>query len=185
MARWEPDARDRLRRAALDLYAERGFEQTTVAEIAARAGVTERTFFRHFADKREVLFPDASGLLRTITDAIAAAPASTGPLDAVVDAAIEAGSVFDHAISRPRAEVIAANPSLQERELLKLASWSAAAADALRRRGVTGSAADLAARAGTAVFKTGFDQWVAGDGTTPLAACVRAAHAELKATLSG
>jgi hypothetical protein len=56
MTRWEPNARGRLEQAALALYGERGFENTTVAEIAARAGLTERTFFRHFADKREVLF---------------------------------------------------------------------------------------------------------------------------------
>src|SRR6187397_786262 len=121
MARWEPDSRGRLRQAALDLYGERGFEHTTVAEIAERAGVTERTFFRHFADKREVLF-DGSGLLQQrLVDAIADAPAGLAPIDVVGHAFADAAALLeerrDHA--RARAGVIAANPALQERELLK------------------------------------------------------------------
>ena len=185
MARWEPDARTRLRRAALELYAERGFEQTTVAEIAERAGVTERTFFRHFADKREVLFVDSAQHVQTLKDVIAAAPSSVGPIDAVVEAVIEASSSFEYEISQPRSVVIAATPMLQERELLKLASWGAVAADALRKRGVPDPTAELAAQAAIAVFRTGFDQWTSGDGSTTLAHHIRAAHADLKAALSG
>jgi len=185
MARWEPDARARLRRAALELYAEQGFDETTVAEIAERAGVTERTFFRHFADKREVLFVDSAEHLQTLADVIVAAPESVGPLDAVVDAIVEASSGFQYEISQPRSVVIAATPSLLERELLKLASWGNAAADALRKRGVPGPTADLAAQAAIAVFRTGFEQWTSGDGSTPLADHIRAARTDLKAAVSG
>ncbi|MFD9129671.1 TetR/AcrR family transcriptional regulator, partial [Kitasatospora sp. NPDC059571] len=83
MGRWEPNARGRLAEAALGLYGERGYEQTTVAEIAERAGLTERTFFRHYADKREVLF-DGSGVLQELfAAAVAGAPESAAPIDAV------------------------------------------------------------------------------------------------------
>ena len=82
MGRWEPDARGRLMQAALELYGERGFEQTTVAEIAQRAGLTERTFFRHFADKREVLFSGEVDDL--VLSALADARPSAAPIDAIV-----------------------------------------------------------------------------------------------------
>src|SRR3954471_20922555 len=108
MARWEPDSRDRLREAALALYGERGFENTTVAEIAERAGVTARTFFRHFADKREVLFAGSEALEQGMVDAVVAAPESASALDAVGAALVKAGEVIggDHAFSRRRATVI-------------------------------------------------------------------------------
>src|SRR6202035_2298884 len=83
MGRWEPNARGRLEQAALELYLERGFEQTTVAEIAKRAGLTERTFFRHFADKREVLFSGAGALEELLVSAVAGAPESSAPMAAV------------------------------------------------------------------------------------------------------
>src|SRR6516162_6467851 len=89
MGRWEPDARGRLAKAAMVLYAEQGFERTTVAEIAARAGLTERTFFRHFADKREVLFYGMERLRGLLARAVADAPASAAPME-LVGAAFEA-----------------------------------------------------------------------------------------------
>src|SRR5215471_3367257 len=89
MGRWEPNARGRLEQAALELYVERGFAQTTVAEIAERAGLTERTFFRHFADKREVLFAGADNLQEFLVSAVAGAPDSVPPIEAVA-AALEA-----------------------------------------------------------------------------------------------
>ena len=146
MGRWQPNARGRLEQAALELYIERGFEQTTVAEIAQRAGLTERTFFRHFADKREVLFAGASSLQELFVNTLAGVPEAAPPIDAVAAALYAAATVFqerrEH--SRQRQKVIAANPELQERELIKLASLSAALADALRRRGVAEPAASLA-----------------------------------------
>jgi AcrR family transcriptional regulator len=162
MSRWEPNSRGRLEEAALDLYTERGFNETTVAEIAERAGLTERTFFRHFADKREVLFGGQDALLQLFVKSIVEAPESMSPLDAVGAALAAAGPVFEdrHKHARRRQAVIAANPRLQERELIKLSSIASAIADALRRRGVTDSAAQLTAEAGVAVFKVAFDRWI-------------------------
>src|SRR5580692_8952475 len=115
MNRWKPDARGRLAQAAMELYLERGFEQTTVAGIAERAGLTERTFFRHFADKREVLFSGAAFLQDLMVTAVADAPDSAAPLDAVAAAVEAAGAMFDERreMSRQRQRVIAANPELQ------------------------------------------------------------------------
>lgn len=162
MSRWEPNARGRLEEAALDLYTERGFDETTVAEIAERAGLTERTFFRHFADKREVLFGGQDALLELFVGGVVDAPEAMSPLDAVGAALASAGPFFEsrHRHARRRQAVIAANPRLQERELIKLASIATSIADALRRRGVSQSAATLTAEAGVAVFKVAFDRWV-------------------------
>jgi AcrR family transcriptional regulator len=187
MARWEPDARGRLAVAALELYTERGFEQTTVAEIAERAGLTERTFFRHFADKREVLFDGQDVLLEVIVAGIAAAPPSASALE-VVGAALEAtGSIFDvrqdHA--RQRQAVISANPSLQERELIKLAAIASAMSEALRRRGVGDAVAELTAEVGVAVFKVAFDRWLNDGRHDVLPPYIREALDELKAVSTG
>ena len=95
MSRWEPNARGRLEEAALELYTERGFDETTVAEIAERAGLTERTFFRHFADKREVLFGGQDALLALFVNTIVDAPDSMSPIDAVGAALEAAGPVFE------------------------------------------------------------------------------------------
>src|SRR3954468_9731668 len=154
MAVWEPDSRSRLEEAALDLYAERGFESTTVAEIAARAGVTERTFFRHFADKREVLFGGSELMREAMVGAVAAAPPTEAPIDVVARAVTAAGALLVDRVERARRRqtVIAAGPELQERELIKMATLAAAVAEALRQRGTSEPAASLAAEAGTAVF---------------------------------
>src|SRR5690349_23132746 len=120
MSRWEPNARSRLEQAALELYVERGFDQTTVAEIAQRAGLTERTFFRHFADKREVLFGGGPALEELVVSAVADAPQSLAPLDAAAAGLEAAGARFfvpeRRAYSRQRQKIIEANPELQERE---------------------------------------------------------------------
>src|ERR1700712_2664983 len=161
MGRWEPDARGRLEQAAMELYLEQGFEQTKVAEIAERAGLTERTFFRHFSDKREVLFGGSAHLHELIVSTVANAPAQTAPIDAIAEA-IEAAAVLlqersEYSIQRQ--SVINANPELQERELIKLAPPAAALAEALRKRGVSDPAASLTAEAGIAVFKIAFVTW--------------------------
>ena len=136
MPRWEPDSRGRLEQAALELYGERGFEQTTVAEIAKRAGLTERTFFRNFADKREVLFGGAGVLQELLVGAVADTPASTAPIDAVAAGLDAAAALLQERreYARRRHAVITANPGLQERELIKLASLASALADTLRAR---------------------------------------------------
>ncbi|GAA3800019.1 TetR family transcriptional regulator [Cellulomonas soli] len=167
--------------AALELYAERGFDQTTVQDIAARAGVTERTFFRHFADKREVLFDGSAGLQQTVVDTIAAAPEGTRPLDAVGTAMERAAARLEERrdFARLRASVVAAHPSLHERELLKLAALATAAADALRERGVPALAATLVAETGVTVFRVAFERWVGGV-TKDFAPHIREALAELE-----
>jgi len=126
MGRWEPNARGRLEQAALELYVERGFEQTTVAEIAERAGLTERTFFRYFADKREVLFAGADTLRDLMVGALAGAPEPAAPIEAVAAALQTAGVLLQERreYARQRQAVIAGNAGLQERELIKLASQS-------------------------------------------------------------
>jgi AcrR family transcriptional regulator len=187
MGRWEPNARGRLLQAAFELYGERGFEQTTVAEIASRAGLTERTFFRHFADKREVLFWGAGALQELVVTALASAPKSVRPLDAVA-IALEAGAaMFQDARdgARLRHAIIAANAELQERELIKLASLAAAIADVLRQRGVKEPIASLTAEAGTAVFRIAFDRWISATDDADLGHFIRESLADLKAVAVG
>jgi AcrR family transcriptional regulator len=187
MSRWEPNARGRLEQAALALYGERGFEQTTVAEIAARAGLTERTFFRHFADKREVLFAGAGSLQDLLVSTLASTPDSAAPIDAVAAAIEAAGALLQERreYARQRQTVIAANAELQERELIKLASLSAALAGTLRRRGVPDRAASLAAEAGIAVFRIAFECWINEPNERDLPQLIRESLDELKAVTAG
>ena len=182
MGRWEPNAQGRLAQAALELYGERGFEQTTVAEIAKRAGLTERTFFRHFADKREVLFWGAAALQDLLVRTLDAVPVSAAPIDAVA-VAIEAAAAEiqqGREFSGQRQAVIDANPELQERELIKLATLAAALAETLRRRGVTDPTASLTAEAGIAVFKVAFETWIADPTRLDFPQLIRQTLDELK-----
>jgi AcrR family transcriptional regulator len=186
MGRWEPDARGRLAKAAMALYAEQGFEQTTVAEIAARAGLTERTFFRHFADKREVLFYGMDMLRDLLARAVADAPASATAMDAVGAAFEAASSMFQENPERVRLRdaIVSANAELRERELIKLAAVSAAVAGALRDRGISEPAASLAAETGAAVFKVAFARWVSEPGQPDLPGIFRESMAELRGVLA-
>jgi AcrR family transcriptional regulator len=180
MGRWEPNASGRLREAALELYVERGYDQTTVAEIAARAGLTARTFFRHFADKREVLFA-GSPLQDELVAALDAAPSSASPMEAVAAALDAAAAVLtDRDFSRRRQLVISANAELQERELIKMASLSATLTDGLRRRGATEPVARLAAETGVAVFRVAFERWLGEPEDRGLARVMRESFAELR-----
>lgn len=163
MGRWEPNTEDRFRAAAIELFSEIGFEHTTVAAIAQRAGLTARTFFRYFTDKREVLFNGSAQLQRTMVDALVAAPADATPYEAIATALATAGNFFREEIrpfARLRHTVVAANPELYERELIKLATLSAALTAALRKRGIDEPDAILLAEAGIAVFRVAFAQWV-------------------------
>ena len=164
MVRWEPGARDRLQAAAMDLYISRGYEKTTAAEIAQAVGLTERTFFRPFADKREVLFGGQELLERAFLDGVAAAAPEATPLELVASALSAAASFFSderRGHSRRRQTIISENPALQERELLKLAGLAATVAVALRARGVPESTARLAAESGLTVFAVAFGKWIA------------------------
>jgi AcrR family transcriptional regulator len=161
MPRSGAQARARLREAALELYRELGYEATTTAQIAARAGVTERTYFRHFADKREVLFDGEGELVAVLTAGITGAPADEGPLDAVVRGYRAAVPllVANRPMAERRAEVIAATPALQERAAAKSASLTDAVAQAVVSRGVEPATARLAAQIGSALFERAAEAW--------------------------
>jgi AcrR family transcriptional regulator len=185
MSRWKPDARGRIARAALELYGKRGFEHTTVAEIAKRAGVTERTFFRHFADKREVLFGGSHLLQDLMVATVANAPVSVEPIDAVA-ASLQASTTYldDREYSRKRQKILNANAELRERELIKLATLASAIAEALRRRGVKEPAASLTAEAGIAVFKVAFERWLSETNQRHLSELVRESLDQLKTLMA-
>ncbi|WP_205825537.1 TetR family transcriptional regulator [Microbispora catharanthi] len=156
------EARRRLQQAALELYRERGFEQTTTAEIAARAGVNERTFFRHFPDKREVLFDGESDLRAALTREVAEAPHDLQPLEMLLCAFRKVERILEdnRPFAEPRLQVIAATPALRERDLAKAASITEAVAEALRQRGVTHRLAGLAAQTGWAAFHQAVHAWI-------------------------
>ena len=154
-------ARRRLQQAAVELFCVRGYDQTTAADIAARAGVTERTFFRHFPDKREVLFDGQAKLRELLTDAIAKAPVTLKPLAALCQAfhSVEQLLEDNRPFSLPRQQVIDRTPALQERELAKVATLNEALASALRQRGVDERLAALAAQTGLAAFRYAVASW--------------------------
>jgi AcrR family transcriptional regulator len=183
MGRWEPNARGRLMQAAFELYGERGYEQTAVAEIAKRAGLTERTFFRHFADKREVLFAGADALRELLVSTVVEAPASLAPIDAAAVGLEAAGALIQEGgeLAQQRQAIIASSAELQERELIKLASLATALAEALRRRGVEDPAASLTAEAGIAVFKVAFERYVGETDQQDLPRLIRESLEELQA----
>ena len=183
MGRWEPDSRGRLEQAAFALFAERGYENTTVAEIAERAGLTERTFFRQYSDKREVLFAGGSEFQELVVSAIATAPAWLPPIDAVAAGLDAAAALLEErrAFARMRQAIIAANAELRERELIKLASLSAAIADTLRGRGLADPAASLTAEVAIAVFRVAFERWLDDGNQLGLPQIMRESLDELKA----
>jgi AcrR family transcriptional regulator len=184
MARWQPHAPERLVAAALDLFEERGYENTTVIDIAERAGLTKSTFFRHFPDKREVLFggDTMAGLL---ADGIAEAPATAAPLDAVAHALDALGrKTFTpdrREFSARRRAVLAANPGLREREALKGLGLTAAMAGALERRGVPDPASRVAAQLGALVMTIAYERWSDPAGDDDFGEAVRQALDEVKA----
>ncbi len=171
----------------MELFDERGFEATTVVDIAERASLTKRTFFRYFSDKREVLFSGTEPLQAKFVGAIAAAPADAAPLDAIargLDAMADLFEELGGERPRKRQAIIAANPDLQERELIKLVGFATAGAAALRDRGVAEPAASLAAEAGIAVLRIAFEQWATSPEGEDLHKLLRDSLAELKAVVA-
>jgi AcrR family transcriptional regulator len=163
MVRWEPGAGERLQAAALELFATRGFEQTTAAEIAQSVGLTERTFFRHFSDKREVLFYGQEQFLQAFVDAVEAAPPDASAFEVIAFVLHAATSLFPderRPYSRMRQSVIDQNPALRERELHKLSGLAGTVAEAMHARGIGEPAATLAAQSGATVFGIAFAQWI-------------------------
>lgn len=174
-------ARKRLRLAALELFAENGFDQTTTAQIAARAGLTERTFFRHFPDKREVLFEGQEILSAALSDAIMRAPAELSPMQTLHLACASVTQLLEdnRPFSEPRQHIIAASPALLEREVAKHAALGRSVAAALQRRGVEPLQAAFAAQIGLAVLSHAIALWFA-DASLPLNDCIERAFAELQ-----
>lgn len=186
MGRWQPDSRGRLQEAALALYSERGFDQTTASQIAERAGLTERTFFRHFVDKREVLFGGSTVLQDHVVAAVAGADATDGPMQAVgrgLAAAADMLGAGRKDLIRQRHGVISANPELRERELVKLSDCGAEVAAALIKRGVRDLLAHLAADAAMTVLRSGIERWAYGDDDRSLAMVMDELLADMKALL--
>ncbi|MER7927314.1 helix-turn-helix domain-containing protein [Streptomyces sp. NPDC096057] len=184
MARWEPNASERLAHAALDLFAERGYDNTSVIDIAQRAGLGKSTFFRHFQDKREVLF--GGGTVNVLlTEAIASAPATADPFEAVAHALDAAGAeVFTaarRAFTARRQAVIAANPELREREALKNLTLVASVADALKRRGVPDLTARVAAELGSLASAIAYERWVEAADDAEFGAFARQALDDVRA----
>ncbi|WP_328939170.1 TetR/AcrR family transcriptional regulator [Streptomyces tauricus] len=186
MARWDPGTEGRLVQAALELFAECGYDDVTVTHIAERAGITRRSYFRYFPDKREALFAGSDRLPPALAEAVLAADESAAPLPAVLDAFAEVGSrlveVIDHAAER-RA-VIRASPELQERERTKLVALTVAAHDALRERGVDDDHAKLVAQIATITFQNAFERWLDGHGDQDFAFCLQAVTGSLRRVLS-
>ncbi len=182
MPRSGEEARRRLQQAALELYEERGFDRTTTAEIAARAGVTERTFFRHFPDKREVLFDGEAALRADLVRSVAEAPESLAPLEVLIRAFRKAGTILEgnRPFAEPRLAVIAATPELRERDLAKAATMADALASALRERGVGERLAELAAHVGWVTFHHAAGAWIRESGRS-LDEHIDEAFAELRA----
>jgi AcrR family transcriptional regulator len=183
MSRWKPDPAGRLIKAAITLFDQQGYEETTVAEIAAAADLTKRTFFRYFADKREVLFSGSQELEHRWLEAVAAAPAHADPLAAAIAGFDPIAEMFveRHEFARMRARIIDSNPELQERELIKLQSLAGSIESALVQRGVSQNAATLAAQAGVTVFHVGFARWVAQDDPTAFRQLMDESLEELRA----
>ncbi|MFI6347078.1 TetR/AcrR family transcriptional regulator [Streptomyces sp. NPDC050560] len=166
MARWEGNARGRLEQAALALFEEQGYDRTTVAQIAQRANLTERSFYRWFTDKREVLFGGAQELGEQLVTAIGDVPEGTGALRTLLAAFATAPRVFrPHEFLLRRAAVIAANPPLQERELIKMATVSEEITAALLSRGFDRATARLATDIGLAVLRVTTERWVTEEHT--------------------
>lgn len=171
MSRWQPDARERLEKAALELFVEQGFSETTVPQITARAGLTTRTFFRHFADKREALFADETDVPALASRMIAEAPASLSPME-IIDGGLEAvaAAQFSGGVEQfiTRKLVIESDDGLREREMRKLSALSDALRQGFLDRGVDELTASLVAHTTVTVFTVSIGLWLAQKGTTPL-----------------
>jgi AcrR family transcriptional regulator len=184
VSRWAPNARERLEDAALDLFVENGYDETTVAQIADRAGLNRATFFRHFADKREVLFGGEDVLAGLFADGIRAAPPGA-TLAECLQAALAAVEVVmtphRRAAAARRVLVLAANSELQERGLLKHARIAKSIAAALRERGTDELTARLAAETGMLAFSVAFERWMKANDDEPFLAFADAALSDLQA----
>jgi AcrR family transcriptional regulator len=187
MPRWDADAEERLRAAAIELYLELGYENVTVAQIADRAGLTRRTFSRYFTDKRDVLFAGSERLPGLLAEALGRANPTLTPFEALITALADVGAVLGARVAphaAQRREVIARSPELQERGRTKFAAAADALAAALHQRGMDPSDATLLADVGVAIFRTGFDRWVDAPADADLPTRIREAATRLTAAIA-
>ena len=184
MGRWPGGAQERLQSAAIELFSERGYERTTVAEIAKRAGLTERTFYNHFADKRDVLFPAQDRFIAEVVEAVGAAPADRSPLDAVAAALTVDTEWFDQRrdAAQRRKRILDTRAELRERELAKMAALDTAISAALRARGGSATSAAVTAAAAVAAYRLGTDNWLADSRRRTLRHHLRSTFEELRRT---
>ena len=182
MPRWDAQAEDRLRAAAVELFLELGYENVTVAQIADRAGLTRRTFSRYFTDKRDVLFAGSERLPEVLADALGRADPELTPFEAMLTALTDVGAVLGAQVASHAAQrraVVAASPELQERGRTKFAAVADALAAELVQRGSEPAIATLLGDVGVAIFRTGFDRWVDNPDSDDLATCLRETGTEL------
>ncbi|WP_314177924.1 TetR/AcrR family transcriptional regulator [Streptomyces winkii] len=186
MARWDPGTAERLTQAALELYTEHGYDNVTVTQIAERAGITRRSYFRYFPDKREVLFAGSERLPAAIREAVLDARQTGSPLSATLEALAQVGTALVEHIDRTaeRRAVIASSPELQERERTKLAAVTSAIQDALLQRGVDVNSAKLVAQIATIASQNAFDRWTDARGQKDFATCLHTVAASLRDTLT-
>jgi AcrR family transcriptional regulator len=178
MSRWAPEAAERLQAAAMELFAEKGFADTTVPQITQRAGLTTRTFFRYFADKREVLFVGENELPEVVARVFAQAPADLAPLDVVVHGlrTVVSPRIQEyHAYFRARREIVESDAGLREREAHKLASLARAGAVGFASRGLPPLQADIAGSLAVAIYDAAFNLWLDGEDTVPFGDAVTSA----------
>lgn len=187
VARWDPGAEERLKRAALELYLERGYDNVTVTHIAERAGLTRRSYFRYFPDKREVLFAGSERMPPALAEAVLAADPDAAPLAAALDALARVGAQLAEQVdgASERRAVIDASPELQERERTKAAAITGAIRDALMRRQVNAGTAELVAQLATVAFQNAFRHWTEAEGRASFGSCLEAVTDELRAALAG
>jgi AcrR family transcriptional regulator len=177
MPRWEQGSEERMKQAAMELFEEQGFEDTTAVQIAERARVTTRTFFRYFPDKEEVLFADADALNETLVRELLEASDLTEPLRAVTRtlAGYDWEGLGSREALRRRSEMIASNARLLERELIKQQQMADGFGDALRQRGIDPDVAELAANTGSQVFRMAYRQWLESNDNTDLSTVLETA----------
>jgi len=186
MARWDPGAQDRLRRAAVDLFLERGYDDVTVAEIAERAELTRRSFFRYFADKREVLFAGSEQFPQALTQTLASIGETGSPFTDALRALSVVGSQLVDYIDNParRRTIIQSSPELRERERTKLADIATAIREALVQRNVDAPTARMVAQVSTVIFRNAFDAWIDAAGARDFESCLTATTAQLRSAIA-
>ena len=162
MPRWEHGSEERMKQAAMELFEEQGFEDTSAVQIAERARVTTRTFFRYFPDKEEVLFADADALNEALVQELLQIPDLSKPLEAVTGtlAGYDWARLGSRETLRRRSRMIASDPRLLERDLIKQHQMAGGFGWALCERGIDPDIAELAASTGSQIFRMAYRKWL-------------------------